>query len=165
MKRGLWRPQSGTLNPRYSHCKHLTICCFDFCLHRRWETLLCVLSACLLLLCIIRLGQTKHYLQKPTLVNCQGLKLGLLSSPLCQKALLLFLMCRYLETAWYHGPAIHCIHSLPSQLTSVMSLHKWILPRLHEIVMLLRKYRFFDATVVCFIRHAFIMSPVVMVLD
>ncbi len=118
--------------------------CFDFCcfFQLTWrDTLMCVLSACLLLTFCAAFAweRPNSNLQKHTVANCQGWSLSCYP-PLCIKKLHFSLWCA--GTSVLLGmmpPAFLCIHPLSVQLTSVKSLHKWMLSSLHEMVLSLKK--------------------------
>lgn len=120
--------------------------CFDFrCFFQltQRDTLMCVLSACLLLtVCAAFTWERPNTnLQKHTVANCQGWSLSCYP-PLCIKRLRFSLWCA--GTSVLLGmmpPALLCIHPLSLQLTSVKSLHKWMLSSLHEMVLSLKKNR------------------------
>lgn len=102
---------------------------------------MCVLSACLLLtLCAAFAWERPNSnLQKHTVVNCQGWSLSCYA-PLCIKKLRFSLWCA--GTSVLLGmmpPAFLCIHPLSVQLTSVKSLHKWMLSSRHEMILSLKK--------------------------
>jgi len=84
-----------------------------------------------------RKDQTAIY--KSTLANCQGWNLYCYL-PLCIKKLRLALWC---AGTWVllgaMPPAFLCIHPPSVQLTSVKSLHKWMLSSRHEMVLSLKK--------------------------
>lgn len=129
----------------YRPCKHLTqLFCFDFCCSFRLtlrDTLMCVLSVCLLLIFCAAFAweRPNSNLQKHTVANCQGWSLYCYPL-LCIKKPRFAFWCA--DTSVLLGmmpPAFLCIHPLSVQLTSVKSLHKWMLSSLHEMVLSLKK--------------------------
>lgn len=112
----------------------------SFQLTRR-DTLMCVLSACLLLTFCAAFAweRPNSNLQKHTVANCQGWSLSCYP-PLCIKKLRFSLWCAGISVLLgIMPPAFLCIHPLSVQLTSVKSLHKWMLSSLHEMVLSLKK--------------------------
>lgn len=124
----------------YRPYRHLTQILFWLQLTWR-DTLMCVLSARLLLtFCAAFVWERpNNNLQKHTVVNCQSWSPSCYP-PLCIKKPRLSLWCA--GTSVLLGvmpPAFLCIHPLSVQLTSVKSLHKWMLSGLHEMVLSLKK--------------------------
>lgn len=117
----------------------LGFCC-SFQLTQR-DALMCVLSDCLLFTFCAAFAceRPNSNLQKHTVANCQGWNLYCYL-PLCIKKLRLALWCAGI---WVllgtMPPAFTCIHLLSVQLTSVTSLHKWMLSSRHEMVLSLKK--------------------------
>lgn len=102
---------------------------------------MCVLSACLLLTVCVAFAweRPNSNLQKHTVVNCQSWSLSCYP-PLRIKKTRLTLWCA--GTSVLLGampPAFLCIHPPSVRLTSVKSLHKWMLSSLHEMVLSLKK--------------------------
>lgn len=102
---------------------------------------MCVLAACLLFTfcAVFAWERPNSNLQKRTVVNCQGWSLSCYP-PHCIKKLRSSLWCAGTSALLGLMPqAFPCIHPLSVQLTSVKSLHKWILSSLHEMALSLKK--------------------------
>ena len=102
---------------------------------------MCVLSACLLLTVCATFAweRPNSNLQKHTVVNCQSWSLSCYP-PLRIKKTRLTLWCAGTSVLLGAMPsAFLCIHPPSVWLTSVKSLHKWMLSSLHEMVLSLKK--------------------------